>query len=58
MCTELVRPKHHSKVMAYLFISFTVGSVMLGVQAWLIPNRQNLEIVTSIPYIIGILAYR
>ena len=57
MCTELVRPKHHSKVMAYLCISFSVGCIMLGVQAWLIPNRQNLEIATSIPYIIGIIAY-
>ena len=58
ICQEMVRPKHHSQVMAYLFITFTVGCTMLGVQAWLIPNWRILDILTSIPYLIGIIAYR
>ena len=55
MASELVTAKHRSQVITYICITFVVGSTMIGVQAWLIPNRKNLEIATSIPYIIGII---
>ena len=57
MASELVTAKHRSQVMTYVCITFIVACVMIGAQAWLIPNRKNLEIAASIQYIIGIIAY-
>ena len=57
LSSELVGPKHNGIVIAIVFISQSVGSTMLGIQAWLIPNWKRLLQITSMPYLIGIIGY-
>ena len=57
LSSELVGPKRNGIVIAFVFISQSVASTMLGIQAWLIPNWKYLLQITSMPYLIGIMAY-
>ena len=57
LSVELVAPKHNGIVIAFVFISQSMASAMLGIQAWLIPNWKRLLQITSVPYLIGFIAY-
>ena len=57
LSTELVGPKHKGIVITIVFISQSVASSMLGIQAWLIPNWKPLLQITSLPYLVGIIGY-
>ena len=58
LSTESVGPKYHARVMSYITISQSVASILLGVHAWFIHNWEYLQLFTSIPYLIGLIAYR
>ena len=55
--TEFVGPKYRSLASTLFFICDPVAFGLLGVQAWLIPDWKMLQIITSIPYIVGLIAY-
>ena len=54
---ELVGPKYRSLVNTTLCCTYSISSILLGLQAWALPNWTHLQMVTSIPYIIGIAGY-
>ena len=57
MASKLIGQIHGRCTMTVFSISQSAACTMLGVQAWLISDRETLQIVLSIPYIVGILAY-
>lgn len=58
LISEIVGSKHRSFACLILFLSTSIGWVILALQAYLIPNWKTLSIVTSAPYIFALFFYK
>ena len=54
---ELVGTKYISLLNTILNANYPFCFILLGLQAWALPNWTHLQMVVSIPYIIGIAGY-
>ena len=57
IAAELVGPKYRSLVTTSLNCIYSISLILLALQAWALPNWTHLQMVASIPYIIGIAGY-